>query len=358
MTYDRDSPRSRRPEHRGDRTFRRRLVHNLGTESHGSHYCGHPRLVTKDEMYAALQLRAHGFGGFVTLGQAADAGLTESEMSTLVRRGAWLKVAPGLRRIVGCGADDDDWRNRVRAAMLRAGPGAVAAGHTAARLLDIAGSPPTGAIWVAVPPNRHPDKRPGVRVMRTAVPAKDIVDVDGIAATGALRAVLDSARYADQRPAVCLIESAVRQDVLAMASVRSAIAAIRGKRGSLRAETALERVDLRSESPLETKARLLLVDAGFPYPHLQQPVAAGDDRRIDLAYLAPSGSAYAGVAIEIDGRDVHARAEAFHRDPVRQTAMEEANWLVRRFTSRHLYDIAYVVRTVRRALERVGYRDE
>lgn len=306
-----------------------------------------------DERYAALREHARGLGGFVTLRQATDAGLSESEVATLVRRGAWLRVGPGLRRIVDCAADDG-WLDRVRAAVLIAGPGAVAAGHCAGRLLGIAGGPAAAPIWLAVPPERHPERRPGIRIMRTPVSEAETVEAHGISATAPLRTVLDSARYADQLPAVCLLESAGRQGLVPLESVRSALAAMRGKRGSAAAAAALRRVDLRSESPLETKARLLLIDAGFPYPLLQQPVAVGDNRRIDLAYLAPDHTAYRGLAIEIDGRELHARAEAFHLDPIRQTAIEEADWLVRRFTDRHLSDPAYVRRTVRRALERAG----
>lgn len=306
-----------------------------------------------DATYAELVTSAQASKGLLTLAQAAAAGVTEAEGATLVRRGSWEHVAPGLRRIVACPADDDEWRRRVREAVLRAGPGAVAAGHTAARLLGLDGSPATGGIWLAVPPDRHPEKRPGIRVMRTPIADPGVV-IDGIPTTGALRAVMDSSRYAAPLPAICLIESAVHQGQLTLGEVWSNVSALTGRRGSVAARAAVRRVDLRSESPLETRARLLLVDAGLRYPRPQQPVGPGDQRRIDLAYLAPAGSAYRGLAIEIDGREFHARAEAFHLDPIRQTALEEAGWLVRRFTSRHLADATYVIRTVRRALQRAG----
>lgn len=306
-----------------------------------------------DMRYADLLEQARGFGGYVSLGQATAAGLSESEVTTLVRRGDWLRVGPGLRRVVDF-ARDDGWRDRVRAALLSAGPGAVAAGHTAAELLGIVGSPPAPRIWLAVPPERHPEHRPGVRLLRSPVPAADVVEVEGIPVTTPLRAVLDSARYADHLAAVCLLESALRQQLFGLGDVLAVVSALHGKRGSVAARKAMRRIDLRSESPLETKARLLLVDAGFRYPRLQQFFAPGDPRRIDLAYLARPHGAYRGLAIEIDGRAIHARAEAFDSDPVRQTALEEAEWLVRRFTSRHLADPAYVCQTVRRALARAG----
>jgi hypothetical protein len=308
-----------------------------------------------DEAIESALVHAGLNAGFLTLADAVRAGLTESQIRTQDRRGTWDRVVPGLRRVGGSDASDA-WRDRVRASVLRAGTDAVAAGHTAGRLLGIAGTPATGPIWLAVPRGRHPDNRPGVRVMRTIVTPQEIDAIDNIPTTAALRTVLDSARYGDGLAAVCLVESAVRQELVSIGSVREAVAAIRGQRGSVRAATALQRIDLLSESPLETKARLLLLDAGLPYPELQHPPAPGDPRRIDLAYLAPSGSAYVGLAIEIDGRESHAREDAFDSDPRRQIAIEEAGWLVRRFTHKHLQDPAYVVRTVQKALDRIGFR--
>jgi len=291
--------------------------------------------------------------GFLTLGQAAESGLSESAVRHLVERGDWYAVGRGLRRVSGF-ADDDPWRDRVRCALLLAGPGALAAGHTAARLHGLVGAPALAPCWLVVPPQRHPQRRPGVRVTRTVVATDDVTAVAGIPATSVGRTLLDVARHGDRLSAVCLLESAVRGGWADLEKFRATVQGIAGQRGSLRATTALHGVDMRSESPLETRARLLLLAAGLPYPELQYPVAPGDCRRIDLAYKAPAGSAYTGLAIEIDGREVHARAEAFDRDPRRQTALEEALWLVRRFTARHLDDPAYVIQTVRRALARIG----
>jgi hypothetical protein len=126
------------------------------------------------------------------------------------------------------------------------------------------------------------------------------------------------------------------------------------------ARTALGLVDLRSESPLETAVRLPLLDAGLPYPKLQLPFEY--DRltgRIDLAYpvelLGGTPGRYVGLAIEADGREPHERnAETFHHDRVRQTKLEEHNWLVRRFTDRQARQVTdYMVSVTRRAIDRV-----
>lgn len=308
--------------------------------------------------------RARTNRGFVSLAQGAQAGLTDAQMRRLLRLGEWQWVSRGVRRLresreTGFETGrETGWSDRVRASLLVAGAGAVAAGETAAELHGIVGAPASAPLWIAVPLDRHPQHRPGIRLIRTRVDPAELLDIDSIPTTSVLRTLLDCARHGEQLPAVCLIESAVRLGLVTLVELGRAIREIHGQRGSVRAATALSRVDVRSESPLETKARLLLLDAGLPYPEPQQPVAPGDARRIDLAYLAPPGSAYAGLAIEIDGRAHHAREAAFHADPRRQTALEEANWLVRRFTDQHLGDAEYVVRTVLRALERINYPTE
>jgi hypothetical protein len=295
-------------------------------------------------------------GGYVTVADALSAGFTRSEIRTRVRNGGWDQAGTGLIRLPDH-ESADLWRDRVTKALTATQMGAVAARYTAARLLTIAGAPTHAPIEVAVPPDCHPAPRPGIRPLRTLVGQSELAEVDGIVTTGPLRTVLDCARYGDPVAAVCLLESATRLGLVNIAAVTRRVAEIHGERGSVRACGALRQVDLRSESPLETRIRLLLVAARLPYPELQLDCdAGGSPARIDLAYLA-SGSAYRGLAIEADGRETHARAEAFHRDPLRQTALEEDGWLFRRFTDRHADISGYVVQTVRRALDRLDRLD-
>jgi hypothetical protein len=300
----------------------------------------------------ALVALAAANSGYVTVAAALSLGFSRSEIRTRVNNGGWDRVGTGLLRLPDL-ESADLWRDRVRKAVAATRMGAVATRYTAARLLSIAGSPVYAPIELAVPPDCHPARRPGIRPVRTAVGQTELTVVDSIVTTNALRTVLDCARYGDPVAAVCLLESAARLELTTIAAVTRCVDEIQGERGSVLASAALQEVDLRSESPLETRIRLLLVGAGLPYPELQLECdASGISARIDLAYLA-SGPAYRGLAIEADGRETHARAEAFHRDPLRQTALEEDGWLFRRFTDRHADLPGYVVQTVRRALDRL-----
>ena len=122
---------------------------------------------------------------------------------------------------------------------------------------------------------------------------------------------------------------------------------LRSLKGCRRLRELLTLVDPRAESPMETRLRLLLHDAGAPPPTPQHEVRASDGRligRVDLAY--PEWR----IAIEYEG-DHHRERAQFRRDITRMNALRDAGWLVLRFTAYHvLKDPRYVVAHVARAI--------
>jgi hypothetical protein len=83
-----------------------------------------------------------------------------------------------------------------------------------------------------------------------------------------------------------------------------------------------------TESPMETRLRLVIVDAGLPRPIAQHDIL--DERG---RFLARSDLAYpeALVPIEYEG-DHHRERAAFQRDVTRLNALHAMGWLVLRFT--------------------------
>jgi len=82
-------------------------------------------------------------------------------------------------------------------------------------------------------------------------------------------------------------------------------------------------------SPMETRLRLLLVDAGAPRPVAQHEVFDSRGRfvaRVDLAYVRLR------IAIEYEG-DHHRERGQFQRDVARLNALRAAGWIVLRFTA-------------------------
>lgn len=107
-----------------------------------------------------------------------------------------------------------------------------------------------------------------------------------------------------------------------------------------------------SESPRETKLRLLIVRAGLPEPQLNVELfdaEGGFVARVDMAY--PEFR----VAIEYDGRG-HADADQFARDADRWDAIRALGWDHQRILKHHLDDDggATAVAKVRAALRRAG----
>ncbi|OHV31015.1 hypothetical protein [Pseudofrankia saprophytica] len=148
---------------------------------------------------------------------------------------------------------------------------------------------------------------------------------------------------AEPEEAVSLMDAALRSGRLDRLDVARAAAA--GRPGCRRAEPWWSRADGRSESALETRARLVLVDGGLLPEQLQWlvrdesgvPVA-----RVDLAY--PSRR----VAVEADGVRFHVGAggnrgasgvawtrdgvDPVFRDRRRQNALARLDWKIVRVT--------------------------
>ncbi|HEX2285486.1 MAG TPA: hypothetical protein VHI10_11820, partial [Mycobacterium sp.] len=82
--------------------------------------------------------------------------------------------------------------------------------------------------------------------------------------------------------------------------------------------------DGRAESPMESEARLAMIDGGLPMPELQYKIIDGNGelRRLDFAW--PEFR----VAVEYDGLDWHSGPDAMKRDRRRTAALADVRWVV------------------------------
>ena len=132
-----------------------------------------------------------------------------------------------------------------------------------------------------------------------------------------------------------------------MKQLRSAATA--GRRvGGPALRLALERVRARSASRMETRCRLILLDAGLPEPALNHVVR---DRRgqfvacVDLAYPMHK------IAIEYEGEHHLKDPEQWAKDIARYESLAAAGWFVIRVTKADVFDARRdLVRRVRTAL--------
>ncbi|MEV8212470.1 hypothetical protein [Leifsonia sp. NPDC077715] len=114
------------------------------------------------------------------------------------------------------------------------------------------------------------------------------------------------------------------------ARLAAAISRSAGRRGVGRARVALEHVRRGSESPGETRLRMLLAAYEFPEPRLNHTILdthGGFVARVDFAYVE------ARVALEYEG-DVHrVDREVWQRDIRRRERVEDLGWRMVRVTA-------------------------
>lgn len=220
-------------------------------------------------------------------------------------------------------------RARTRAA-LAGRRDAVACNLTAARLLGLDGLPRsrTGEpVHILLPARATRHQADGVLAHFGDLPAGDVLYLGGIPVTGVGRTLADLVLRADRNAAIAILDAALHVGaVLDLDDVRRATA---GRPGTRRVDQYWRLVDGRAESPLETRLRLILVDAGLAPPHLQWPVLDGAGRPLAFLDLAWPDQL---LDVEADGVAVHDQPVALHRDRHRQNLLVDLGWNILRFT--------------------------
>jgi hypothetical protein len=109
-----------------------------------------------------------------------------------------------------------------------------------------------------------------------------------------------------------------RRDLLAAADDQAR------RRGIVTVRDLIPMARPEAESPMESEARLVMLDGGLPAPVLQYEIVDRDGRlwRVDFAWLD------CRVAVEYDGFDWHSSPEALRRDRQKRAALEEIDWRV------------------------------
>lgn len=265
--------------------------------------------------------------GPFTLAEARSAGLTPRQLQGR----AWRRIGTGLYVWTERPLQPKD---RLVAAFRRLPSEAAFSGCTAAWLhgLDL---PPCDPIEVVIPRAAGVAARSGILVHRANLEASDVVVRHGLRATSIRRTLADLARRVDPVEVVVLIDAALCKRLLAIDDLTEP--------RRLRKLALL--ADGRSESPMESRLRVLLIRSGLPRPESQVELYDGGGlrlARVDLFYPA------ARLIIEYDG--------GTHRDSLvadnrRQNRLLAAGYRLLRFTAADvLGNPAWVVAQVRSAL--------
>lgn len=257
--------------------------------------------------------------GSFTVAKARARGVSRRQL----QGGPWRRVFHGRYRWVGTEGGED---LRLRGIASGLPEGFAFAGVTAARLLGIelqAGRHPE----VIVPPSAVLSTRAQARVRRVHLEPEDVVWRAGLPVTSPLRTCFDLAGRLPVVEGVVALDLALHVNLVQEDSLRGYITNHRGTQGVVGARRAIDLADPRSESPMETRLRLLLIQSGLPRPEAQ--VSIHDARgaflgRLDLYY--PQGN----LGIEYDGENHRDRLAS---DDQRQNRLLGAGIRLLRYTA-------------------------
>jgi very-short-patch-repair endonuclease len=243
------------------------------------------------------------------------------ENYTMLFRGVWVRCD-----------QDVDFTMRSRAAGL-AYPGSdvelpgILCGWSAADLWGNAYRPESALPEVVVPISGRRFR--GLTVRRVQIEADEYtVAPDGSLVTTLPRTAIDLGRFNTRDDAVAALDSMVRRHPTLVDEVRCVLKRWENHWGIGKAITALTLVNALSESPWETRVRLILLDEGFHGFVLQFEVMGGR-YRLDAAWP------HLMVAVEYDGEH-HRTSEQHANDLERWNRLRAAGWVVITVTARNI----------------------
>lgn len=148
--------------------------------------------------------------------------------------------------------------------------------------------------------------------------------VSGRLATAPAWTAIEIARALPRGRALATLDAALRSGHCDPPGLRAAATAQFGRRGIVKVRGLIPLADGLAESPMESEARLVMLDGGLPTPVLQHVIvdARGYLRRLDFAW--PD----AMVAAEYDSVVWHSSADALRRDREKLAAVQDLGWTV------------------------------
>lgn len=226
-----------------------------------------------------------------------------------------------------------DHRMWCDAVALKLPAGSAISGLSAAYLwgVDLLPLGGTAPVSVVLPEPARMRPHPRIRVSYAPLSGpQDVTTFANLPLTTGVRTAFDLGRQLRRAEALVAVDALLHRRVAKRAVLANYLDARPGWAGNVQLREVLSLAEPLSESPMETRLRLILHDAGLPTVTVQHDIA--DERsgrflaRVDLAYPGLR------IAIEYEG-DHHRERAHFRRDVARLNALRAAGWLVLRFTA-------------------------
>ncbi len=151
-----------------------------------------------------------------------------------------------------------------------------------------------------------------------------LTEVDGRPATTPEWTAIEVARGLWRPRALATLDAALRSRTCDSRQLRAAAARQAGRRGIVVVRDLIPLAAPMAESPMESEARLAMIDGGLPAPVLQYEVVDRNWRTWRLDFAWPDDK----VAVEYDGFDWHSGPEDLRRDRQKRAALQELGWSV------------------------------
>ncbi|MGV1006113.1 MAG: hypothetical protein ACOYEV_15400 [Candidatus Nanopelagicales bacterium] len=291
-------------------------------------------------------------GGLILRGDLLAAGLSEPEVRRLVRNLVVLRHGAYARTVL----PETAARHLLLARAAQAThPGSVAASHVTAALAW--GLP----LWRPVPEEIHvrwvgtigssgSGKRAGIRYFTPPACGSNVIDRQGLSTTPAGEVVLDCARLLPLDEAVAIGDAALHSEVADVGQMQRYAAQLTesSARGLAGIARMLDLVDPRSESPGETRLRLIAGRLGYRVVPQFEIAVNGRLLRADLWIEGTR------ALLEFDGRSKYGLngdiAAAHWAEKQRRDALTGLGWEVIRVVWADLADEELVATKIRRGL--------
>lgn len=254
-------------------------------------------------------------GGVVTAAQALSF-LTRRGLEANLKSGALQKVWHGIY-----GRGKVTAALRLRGLDLLAGTTVAACMHTAAAAHGF-DTEDISNLHVLNPGGRRLHSTRGLVVHRRD--GAPLTVVRGRPTTAPPWTAIEVARSLRRPRALATLDAALRSGTCSRGELARAIELQSGRRGVVNARELLPLASPLAESPMESEARLVMIDGGLPLPVLQHELIDLTGRLWRLDFAWPEFR----VAAEYDGVDWHSGPDAFRRDRTRSAALQDMVWVV------------------------------
>lgn len=254
-----------------------------------------------------------GQAGVATTGQLLTV-LSRSQLDTRIQRGDLVKVWPGVYSNV-----EPSTRIRLCGLDLRAGESVALCLSSAAAAFGF-DTEDVDDLHVLNPLRHQLRNSDGLVVHRRE--GAPLSEVDGRAATAPGWTAVEVARGLRRPRALATLDAALRSGTCGRRDLVLAVEKQAGRRGIVNVRDLVPLADAAAESPMESEARLMMVDGGLPSPELQYELVDRSGRLWRLDFAWPS----ARLAVEYDGFDWHSDPDSLRRDRQKRAALRELDW--------------------------------